>query len=74
MIFLYSFSHDGKKITIAKESSGKSTWKLCNQIALQRSEVVLFVQMFVTLMLIVLCIVKLTALSLVGHILPNSRL
>ena len=72
-----------------KQSSGKSTWKFCNQITLPRSEVVFFVQMFVILMLIVLCIVKLTVLkptceetsvwisilsSLVGYILPNPRL
>ena len=71
-----------------KQSSGKSTWKFCNQITLPRSEVVFFVQMFVIL-LIVLCIVKLTVLkptceetsvwisilsSLVGYILPNPRL
>ena len=72
-----------------KESSGKSNWKLCNQITLPRSEVVFFVQMFVILLLIVLCIVKLTVLkpncketsvwisilsSLVEYILPNPRL
>ena len=72
-----------------KQSSGKSTWKFCNQITLPRSEVVFFVQMFVILMRIVLCIVKLTVLkptceetsvwisilsSLVGYILPNPRL
>ena len=66
-----------------KESSGKSNWKFCNQITLPRSEVVFLVQMFVILLLIVLCIVKLTVLkpnwisilsSLVGYILPNPRL
>ena len=72
-----------------KQSSGKLLWKFCNQITLPRSEVVFFVQMFVILMQIVLCIVKLTVLkptyeetsvwisilsSLVGYILPNPRL
>ena len=71
-----------------KEISGKSTWKFCNQKTLPRSEVVFF-QMFVILMLIVLCIVKLTVRkptceetsvwisnlsSLVGYILRNPRL
>ena len=72
-----------------KESSSKSSWKFCNQTTLPRSEVVFFVQMFVILLLISLCIVKLTILkphreetsvwisilsSLVGYILPNPRL
>ena len=72
-----------------KESSSKSSWKFCNQTTLPRSEVVFFVQMFVILLLISLCIVKLTVLksnceetlvwisilsSLVGYILPNPRL
>ena len=72
-----------------KESSGKSNWNFSNQITLPRSEVVFFVQMFVILLLIVLCIVKLTVLkpnceetsvwisilsSLVEYILPNPRL
>ena len=72
-----------------KESSSKSSWKFCNQTTLPRSEVVYFVQMFVILLLISLCIVKLTVLkpnceatsfwiyilsSLVGYILPNPRL
>ena len=71
------------------ESSSKSSWKFCNQTTLPRSEVVFFVQMFVILLLISLCIVKLTILkpnceeisvwisilsSLVGYILPNPRL
>ena len=43
-----------------KESSSKSSWKFCNQTKLPRSEVVFFVQMFVILLLISLCIVKLT--------------
>ena len=46
-----------------KESSGKSTQKFCNQITLPRSEVVFFLQMSVILMLLVLCIVKLTVLK-----------
>ena len=72
-----------------KESSGKASWKFCNKTSLPRSEVVFFAQMFVVLMLITLCIVKLTILkptceetsvwisilsSLVGYILPNPRL
>ena len=72
-----------------KESSSKSSWKFCNQTTLQGSEVVFFVKMFVMLLLILLCIVKLTVLkpnfeetsvwlsilsSLVGYILPNPRL
>ena len=72
-----------------KESSSKSSWKFCNQTTLPRSEVVFFVQMFVILLLISLCIVKLTVLkpnceetsvwifilsSLFGYILPNPRL
>ena len=72
-----------------KESSGRSNWKFCNQITLPRSEVVVFVQMFVILLLIVLCFEKLTVLkpnfeetsvwisilsSLIGYILPNPRL
>ena len=43
-----------------KESSSKSSCKFCNQTTLPRSEVVFFVQMFVMLLLISLCIVKLT--------------
>ena len=72
---------------VVEESSSKSSWKLCNQTTLP--EVVFFVQMFVILLLISLCIVKLTVLkpnfeetsvwisilsSLVGYILPNPRL
>ena len=72
-----------------KESSSKSSWKICNQTTLPRLEVVFFVQMFVILLLISHCIVKLTILkpnceetsvwisllsSLVGSILPNPRL
>ena len=72
-----------------KESSSKSSWKFCNQTTLPRSEVVFFVQMFVILLLISLCIVKLSVLnpkceetsvwisilsSFVGYILPNPRL
>ena len=72
-----------------KESSSKSSWKFCNQTTLPSSEVVFFMQMFVILLLISLCIVKLTVLkpnceetsfwisilsSLVGYILPNPRL
>ena len=74
---------------LEKESSNKSSWKFCNEITLPRSEVVFFVQMFVILILITLCIIKLTVLkptceetsvwisflsSLVGYILPNPRL
>ena len=72
-----------------KESSSKSSWKFCNQTTLLRSKFVFFVQMFVVLLLISLCIVKLTILkpnceetsvwisilsSFVGYILPNPRL
>ena len=72
-----------------KESSSKSSWKFCNQTTLPRSEVVFFLQMFVILLLISHCIVKLTVLkpnceetsvwifilsSLVGYLLPNPRL
>ena len=72
-----------------RESSSKLSWKLCNQTNLPRSEVVFFVQMFFILLLISLCIVKLTVLKpnfeetsvwisilsgLVGYILPNPRL
>ena len=72
-----------------KESSSKSSWKFCNQTTLPRSEVVFFVQTFVILLLLSLCIVKLTVLkpnceessvwistlsSSVGYILPNPRL
>ena len=72
-----------------KESSSKPLWKFCNQTSLPRSEVVFFVQIFVILLLIFLCIVKLTILkpnceetsvwisilsSLVVCILPNPRL
>ena len=72
-----------------KESSSKSSLKFCNQTTLPRSEIVFFVQMFVILLLISLCIVKLTILkpnceensvcisflsSSVGYILPNPRL
>ena len=72
-----------------KDSSSKSSGKFCNQTTLPRSEVVFFVQMFVILLLISLCIVKLTVLkpncekasvwisivsSLVGYILPNPRI
>ena len=46
-----------------KERSGKSIWKFCNQITYSRLEVVFFVQI-VILMLIVLCIVKLTVFKL----------
>ena len=71
-----------------KESSSESSWKFCNHTTLPRSEVVFFVQMFVIL-LISLCIFKLTVLkpsceetsvwisilsSLVGYNLPNPRL
>ena len=45
------------------ESSSKSSWKFCNQTTLPRSEVVFFVQMFVILLLISICIVKLTILE-----------
>ena len=72
-----------------KESGSKSSWKFCNQTMLPRSEVVFFVQMFIILLLILLCIVKLTVInanseetsvwisilsSLVGYILPTPRL
>ena len=72
-----------------KESSSKSSWKFCNQTTSPRSEVEFFFQMFFILRLISLCIVKLTVIkpnceeklvwisilsSLVGFILPNSRL
>ena len=71
-----------------KECSSKSSWKICNQTTLPRSEVLFFVQIFVILLLIPLCIVKLTILkpnceetsvwisilsSLVGYLLPNPR-
>ena len=46
-----------------KESSSKSSWKFFNQTTLPRPEVVFFVQMFVILPLISLCIVKLTVLN-----------
>ena len=46
-----------------KESSSKSSLKFCNQKNLPRSEVVFFVQIFVMLILISLCIVKLTVLK-----------
>ena len=42
-----------------KESSSKSSWKICYQTTLLRSEVVFFVQIFDNLLLISLCIVKL---------------
>ena len=72
-----------------KEGSSKPPWKFCNEATLPWSKVVFFVQMFVILLLISLCIVKLTVLkhdreetaiwisslsSLVGYILPNPRL
>ena len=50
-----------------KESSSKSSWKLCNQTTLTRSGVVVFVQIIVIVLLISLCIVKLTILK------PNSE-
>ena len=71
-----------------KESSSKSSWKFCNQTNLPRSEVVFFVQMIVKLLLISLCIVKLTVLkpnceetsvwifilsSIVGYIFTKSK-
>ena len=71
------------------ESSSKSSWKFCNQTIFPRSEVVFFKQMFVILLLISFCIVKITVLkpnceeisvwisilsNLVGYILPNPRL
>ena len=71
-----------------KESSSKSSWKFCNQTTFPRSEV-FFVQMYLILLLISLCIVKLAILkpnceetsvwisilsSLVGCILPKPRL
>ena len=46
-----------------KENSSKSSRKLCNQTTLPRSEDVFFVQMFVILLIISLCIVKLTVLK-----------
>ena len=72
-----------------KESSSKSSWKFCNQTTLPRSEVVFFVQLFFVLVLISLCIVKLTIFkpnceetsvrisilsSLWGYILPTPIL
>ena len=72
-----------------KESSSKSSWKFCNRTTLPGSEVVFFVQMFVILLLILHCIVKLTVLklnceetsvwisilsTLAGYSLPNPRL
>ena len=74
---------------LEKESSNKFSWKFCNEVTLPRSEVVFFVQKFVILILIALCIIKLAILertcedtsiwvsilsSLVGYILPNPRL
>ena len=44
------------------KSSGKSSWKFCYRTFLTRKEVLFFVQMFVILMLIALCFVKLTVL------------
>ena len=46
-----------------KESSSKSSWNSCNQTTLPRSEVVFFVQVFVILLLISLCFVKLIILK-----------
>ena len=40
-----------------KESSSKSSRKSCNQTTLPRSEIVFFVQVFVILLLISLCLV-----------------
>ena len=77
------------KSYIETESSGKLAGKFFNQTTFPRSEVVFLVQMFVILLLISLCIVKLAKLesncedtsvwisimsSLVGCILPNPRL
>ena len=71
------------------KSSGKAYWNFFNQTTLLRSEVVFLVQNFVILLLITLCIVKLTILkpnctetsiwisklsNLVGYILPKPRL
>ena len=93
MFFILIFFHDGTKKNSRSQKkvvvNGNATWKFCNQITLPRSKFIIFVQMFVTLMLIVLCIVKLTILkpicektsvwisipsSLVGYILSNPRL
>ena len=72
-----------------KGSSSTSLWNFCNQTTLPRSEVVFVVQMFVILLLISLCIVKVSILkpnceetsvwisimsSLVVYILPNPNL
>ena len=46
-----------------KESSNKSSCKFCNQTTLPRSKVEFFVQMFVILLLISLCVVQLTVLK-----------
>ena len=46
-----------------KKSSSKYSWKICNHTTLPRLEVKFFVQMFVILLLISLCIVQLTILK-----------
>ena len=85
----FKFDQIDKLSGLEKESSNKSSWNFCNKVTLPLSEVVFFVQMFVILILITLCIIKLTVLkptceetsiwisilsSLVGYILPNPRL
>ena len=72
-----------------REKSRLSSWKICNQTNLPRSEIVFFLQMWFILLLISIFIVKLTVLkpnceetsfwisilsSLVGYLLPNPRL
>ena len=80
---------NGANSYIEKESSGKSAGKFFTQTTRPRSEVVFFMQIFVTLVLITLCIVILGKLesncekssvwisilsSLIGCSLPNPRL
>ena len=82
-------SHVVKDFVYDSNESKRSAWKFCNNINLPQSEAVLFVQMFVILSLMTLCIIKLvfssftceetsvwiTVLSSpVGYILPNLRL
>ena len=70
-------------------NSEKKSWKFCNNVTLPRSEVVFVAQMVVILILLTLCILKLsfTKLSceetsvwfsilsgLVGYVLPNPRI
>ena len=82
-------SHVVQDFVYDSNESERSSWKLCNNITLPRSEVVFFVQMFVIFSPMTLCIIKLAfssstceetsvwisiLSSLVGYILPNPRL